>query len=147
MRNVVSSYRRKSIDDVADDIEERHGTIHSILKDEMQVSKVSERWVPHLHSAEEKEVCVRLSTAFLRRWHKDGMRFLNRIITTDETWVNYDPETKTGIDGVEDKFVISSKICLKLEQAKVAKSAKKIIYIFWTVKGCYFNTQCQAVKL
>ena len=74
------------------------------------MSKVSEQWVPHLLFAKEKEVRVRLSPAFLRRWRKNGMQFLNRIITTDETWVNfYDPETKTGIDGVEDKFVTSSK--------------------------------------
>ena len=95
MRDVISSDRRKSIDDVADDIGVSHRTVHSILKDEMKMSKVSARWMPRLLSAEEKEVRVRLPTVFLRRWSQDGMRFLNQIITTDETWVNfYDPETK-----------------------------------------------------
>ena len=58
VRDVISSDRCKSIIDAAGDIGVSHGTVHSILRDGMKMSRMNARWVPRLLSAEEKEVCV-----------------------------------------------------------------------------------------
>ena len=44
---------------MAEDIRVIHGTVHSILKDEMKMSKVRAQWVPRLLSTEEKKVRIR----------------------------------------------------------------------------------------
>jgi histone-lysine N-methyltransferase SETMAR len=59
------------------------------------MNKVCARWVPRLLTDENKATRVDASREFLRRYVRDGERFLRRIITTDETWVNfYDLESK-----------------------------------------------------
>ena len=53
------------------------------------------RWVPRILKDENRMNQVKASQAFLRKWRSEGEQFLDRIITTDETWLYYyDPETK-----------------------------------------------------
>ena len=57
--------------------------------------QVFARWVPRLLKDMEKQRRVTDSTMFSIRYAREGTDFLNRIITTDETWLWYfDPETK-----------------------------------------------------
>ena len=59
------------------------------------MDKVYARWIPRVLKQEERDRRVRDSRAFIRRAEQEGDMFLQRIITTDETWLhNYDPETK-----------------------------------------------------
>ena len=48
--------------------------------------KVSGLWVPKLLSDEERVKHVKCSEEFLRRYHEEGERFLDHILTLDETW-------------------------------------------------------------
>ena len=58
------------------------------------MSKASARWVPPLLSEDEKLKRVSGSRKFIRKCERDR-NFLNKIITTDETWVHfYEPEDK-----------------------------------------------------
>ena len=45
MRDVILSDQRQSIDDIVDNIGVSHWTVHSILKDVINMSKVSAQWV------------------------------------------------------------------------------------------------------
>ena len=57
--------------------------------------QVHARWDPRLLKDFEKDRRVKESRAFLRRYRKEGNDFLDRIITTDETWMwFYNPEMK-----------------------------------------------------
>jgi len=59
------------------------------------MDKVYARWIPRVLKQEERDRRVRDSRAFIPRAEREGDMFLQRIITTDETWLhNYDPETK-----------------------------------------------------
>ena len=70
-------------------------TVHRILKDELNMSRVSACWVTRLLKNHEMERRVMDSKTFFRRFEKEGDAFLNRIITIDETWLfYYDPKTK-----------------------------------------------------
>ena len=87
--------RRVTIRELSDDLDMGYGTVHRIIKEELRMSRLSARWVPRLLKDYEMERRVKDSTSFLRRFAKEGDHFLNRIITTDETWLfYYDPETK-----------------------------------------------------
>lgn len=95
IKELVYGDRRLTVRDIADAVGVSVGTVHSILKDTLGMNKVSARWVPRILSTEQKERRVTDSRAFLRRYRREGEAFLDRIITTDETWIwFFDPETK-----------------------------------------------------
>ncbi|XP_060584390.1 histone-lysine N-methyltransferase SETMAR-like [Ruditapes philippinarum] len=72
VKDVIAKDRRKSIDYIPPGF-----VIELLLTDENKATRVD------------------ASREFLRRCDRDGERFLRRIITTDETWVNfYVPESK-----------------------------------------------------
>jgi hypothetical protein len=57
--------------------------------------RVCARWVPRILTAEHLTNRVELSKQFIKKVNRGGIRFLDRIITTDESWFHYyDPETK-----------------------------------------------------
>lgn len=126
VESLVLSDRRKSVDELADTAGLGHATVHKILKEDMKMTKVCTRWVPRLLTQENMRDRVEASEMFLRRWRKDGDRFLNRIITTDETWVNfYDPETK------RESMMWKHTSSPPPKKARTMKSAKKIMFIFF----------------
>ncbi|XP_060575741.1 protein GVQW3-like [Ruditapes philippinarum] len=96
VKDVIAKDRRKSIYDIADTVGLCHGTVHMIVtKLFLNMNKVCARWVPRLLTDENKATRVDASRELLRRYDRNGERFLRRIITKDETWVNfYDPESK-----------------------------------------------------
>ena len=71
------------------------GSAHSILHDDLCLSKLSARWVPKALRTNQLNLRSELSTAILFKIEADEDRFFDRIITGDKTWVyQYDPETK-----------------------------------------------------
>ena len=71
------------------------GSAHSILHDDLCLSKLSARWVPKALCPNQLNLRSELSTAILLKIEADEDRFFDRIITGHETWVyQYDPETK-----------------------------------------------------
>ena len=59
------------------------------------MNRVCAHWVPRILSDDDRQKRVAASKSFMRQWKSGGDRFLDRIVTTDETWLYYyDPETK-----------------------------------------------------
>lgn len=95
VKDMVNKDRRTTIKVLADEHGVSGSTVHGVLTEELGMSKVSARWVPRLFTDTEKERRVQCSRAFLSRFDAEGDEFLDRIITTDETWLHhFDPETK-----------------------------------------------------
>ena len=89
--------RRKTIDEVADHFGVSHRTVYCIITNDLKMTKVSARWVPRLLSEQDKQMRVQTAKRFLERYAPEGERFLQSIITCDESWLHfYDPETKVG---------------------------------------------------
>ena len=51
------------------------------------MERICARWVPRLLTENDRQRRVSASQAFLKRWKAGGDKFLDRIITTDETWL------------------------------------------------------------
>jgi hypothetical protein len=67
---------------------------HQILGNDLNTNRVCARWVLRILTAEHLTKRVELSKQFIKKVNRGGIRFLDRIITTDESWFHYyDPET------------------------------------------------------
>ena len=95
VKSLIEEDRRLTVSDISTKEGVSYGSVHSILRNQLKMSKVHARWVPRLLKNAEKERRVQDSLSFLRQYERHGDAFLDRIITTDETWLwFYDPETK-----------------------------------------------------
>ena len=70
------------------------GSVHSILTEDLNLRRVSAKFVPKLLTEQQKELRKEISEDMLDVANHDP-EFIKTIITGDETWVyGYDPETK-----------------------------------------------------
>ena len=81
------------------ELEERVGisksTLYSIITEDLEMSKVTARWVSKLLRKEQKREGVRVSNELLSRY-KTEEDFLDSIVTGDESWFHYyEPESKS----------------------------------------------------
>ncbi|UYV72290.1 hypothetical protein LAZ67_9002466 [Cordylochernes scorpioides] len=63
--------------------------IHSILKDHLKVSKVCCLWISYSLTDEQMTRCVSWFHEMLKKFDNESFRYVNSIITGDETWLYY----------------------------------------------------------
>lgn len=126
VKDMINCDRRTTVRAIANELFVSVSTVHGILTKELGMSKVSARWVPRLLKDNKKDCRVRCSQAFLSRFDAEGDEFLDRIITTDETWLHhFDPETKAM------SSVWKTPRTPPIKKARVQKSAGKHMFIFF----------------
>ena len=86
--NVIESNRWKTVHEVAVSTGCSKSTAQCVLTADLGLSHVSARWVPTLLTEEEKSARLGASRRFLDIGRSDPT-FLDRINTTDDTWVHY----------------------------------------------------------
>jgi len=65
-----------------------------IIKEDLQMTKVSARWVPKMLDDSKKEIRMTCPEEMLTRHHSDP-HFLEKLVSVDETWIPlFNPETK-----------------------------------------------------
>ncbi len=135
VRSVIEADRRITMAEIKIETGLSHGTINRIIHQDLQMSKLSARWVPRLLTAKHKQDRVRCAKKFLKAYFQDGKAFLEKIITVDETWLSYTtPETKN-----------QSKQWLPRgsgppRKAKVVASDKKVMVIaFFDIRGLIYT--------
>ena len=122
----IDADRRLTVRDIAEMCDLSKSTVYRILTENFGMKRVSARWVPRLLTDEHKERRVSTSRAFLRKWGSGGDAFLDRIITSDETWLHfYDPETK------QQSSVWKSSDSPPPKKAKKTRSIGKEMYIMF----------------
>lgn len=95
VQDVINGDQRLTVREVADKCGISKTTAHQILGNDLNMNRVCARWVPRILTAEHLTKRVELSKQFIKKVNRGGIRFLDRIITTDESWFHYyDPETK-----------------------------------------------------
>lgn len=131
IEKIVMEDRRITIDQLADILKISSGSIHSILHDQLRLSKVSARWVPRMLTDAHKQSRLNICQQLLDRCADDEDGFFGQIVTGDESWVHYyDPETKR--DSMEWKHPESP----PPRKFKVKPSAGKLLLsVFWDARG------------
>ncbi|XP_042150143.1 histone-lysine N-methyltransferase SETMAR-like, partial [Ixodes scapularis] len=129
VNDLIQSDRRVTEDGIARTLSLSVGTAHKIVHDDLGYSKVSSRWVPKMLTAEHKQRRVKLSQQCLSRYEKDGVEFLKKIATSDETWVwHFEPESKR--QSMEWKHAGSP-----VKKFKSQRSTRKVMFnVFWDMQ-------------
>ena len=84
--------RRISAKSIAGQLGISRERVGSIIHDDLDMRKLSAKWIPKCLKADQKRQRRQSFFKFLRR---DPNNFLSRLVTMDETWLyHYDPETK-----------------------------------------------------
>ena len=61
----------------------------------MNMRRICARWIPKMLNTDQKRLRVECSEQLLKRFEREGEKFMDRIVTVDETWISlYTPETK-----------------------------------------------------
>jgi histone-lysine N-methyltransferase SETMAR len=94
VREAILADRRRTIHDVCEIVGLLYGTVKRILADNLNMRRISAKFVPRLLSDGQKthrvSVCMEL-----KQQARDDPNFIFNVITGDETWAyGYDPETK-----------------------------------------------------
>lgn len=131
IKDLLDSDRRITIREIQERSDFSVGTIHTILHKELNMRRLCARWIPKMLTDKQKEERVRCCELFVKRFQQEGERFLERIVTVDETWISlYEPETKSQSTMWKTPGSPSPK------KFKVSPSAKKQMFIvFFDVDG------------
>ena len=86
--------RHLTIQEIVAEVGISTSSVHSILTEDLNLRKVSAKFVPKLLPEQQKELRKEISEDMLDLVNHDP-EFIETIITGDETWVHgYDPENK-----------------------------------------------------
>lgn len=131
VHDMVLEDRRLKLSEIADNTGISKERVHHILSEELNMKKLSARWVPRLLTLDQKRVRMQNSQHCLDRFQRNKSDFLRRFVTTDETWVHhYTPESK-----IQSKQWTESG-CSAPKKAKAVKSAGKVMAsVFWDSNG------------
>ena len=86
VREAILADRRQTIHDVCEIAGLSYGTVQRILADNLNMWRVSARFVPRLLSDDQKALRVSACRE-LKQQARDDLNFISNIITGDETWV------------------------------------------------------------
>lgn len=131
VENILQTNRRITIREVASITGISLRQLHEIITNNLQMRKLTARWVPRLLTTAQRNNRVEACKELLRMSADIGESFWDRLITEDETWLpHYLPETKLQ----------SRQWCRVGEHPPVKPksypSAKKtMITVFWDCKG------------
>jgi len=135
IRDLVEADRRLSIQNLVSESGFSVGTIHTILHDNLDLSKVSAHWVPRLLSDDHKRQHLEMARNFKKLHFQQGETFLKSIVTMDESWILYsNPETK------QQSMQWVKKGSNPPVKAKVVGSQRKVmLFAFFDFKGMVYQ--------
>jgi len=93
--DLILEDRRISDKSIAEQLGISRERIGSIVREDLDMRKLSAKWVPKCLNADKKRQRCQSSEQLLEFFRRDPNYFLSRLVTKDETWLyHYDPETK-----------------------------------------------------
>lgn len=95
--DLVEEDHRISVKTIAKTLEISIGSVETFLRDRLNLSKLSARWVPKALRDDQRAQRAKAAIQFLNRFDDDRDNFFSRLVTGDETWIyQYDPESNNG---------------------------------------------------
>ena len=116
MEEVIDQVREKVLEDRHLTVQEivaemgiSTGSVHSILTEDLNLRRVTAKFVPKLLTEQQKELRKEICKDMLNLANHDP-EFIKTIITGDETWVyGYDPETQVSFLAMEASRITTVK--------------------------------------
>jgi len=122
IHELILEDRRISAKSISEQLGISHERVGSIIHEDLDMRKLSTKWVPKCLKKDQKRQCCQLSEQLLEFFRFDPNDFLLRLLTMDETWLyHYDPETKQ--QSMEWRHSGS----LRPKKFRVQKSAGKVL--------------------
>jgi len=105
--------------------------VGSIVHEDLDMRKLSAKWVPKFLNADQKCQGCQSSEQHLEFFQRDPNDFLSRLVTMDETWLyHYDPKTK------QKSMEWQHNSSPRRKKFRVRKSAGKVLASnFWDQDG------------
>ena len=95
MQRIVNDDPKISIRTISRELNISLGSVVSILHENLNMPKVSARWVPQLLTMVHRQARIELCNHFINMFDRDPEQFISRIVTEDDTLLyGYDPATK-----------------------------------------------------
>ena len=131
IHELILAYRRISVKSIAEQLGISRERFGSIIHEDLDIRKLSAKWVPKCLNADQKRLRCQSSDQLLEFFRRDPSDFLSRLVTIDEIWLyHYDPETKQ--QSMEWRHSGSP----RPKKFWVQKSAGKVLAsIFWDQDG------------
>ena len=127
---MIRSNRRLTIREISEDLNISYGSIQNILTTDLNMRRLSAKFVPHVLMVKQKQQCLSISLELGDRDTSDSS-FLGNVIMRDETWVyGYDPET--GVQSSQWKSPSSSH-AKKAHQSR--SNIKVMMSVFFDLDG------------
>lgn len=131
VRNILTSDRRLTIADLSLSTGLAEKTIHRILTEDLGLKKLTARWVPRLLTDDHKTSHLEFSRNFIKSHFEEGTAFLRRIVTCDESWVNfYTPELKS-----QSQQWLPKGSNPPIKAKRVASEKKTMLILFFDFEG------------
>lgn len=89
MRKILDEDQRVTYEQIEETLHLHAPAIHSILRDHLKVKKLCCLWVPHSLTEEQMTHRVTWCQNILKLFDKEQSKFVNSIVTGDETWLYY----------------------------------------------------------
>lgn len=89
IRDLVKSDPHITIRQASEELKITAYAAHHIIRNLLNLRKLSVQWVPHLLTAQQMETRVKLCQNNLKRMRDGGQQIISKILTGDETWVYY----------------------------------------------------------
>jgi len=95
IHKLILEDRRISAKSIAEQLGISRERVGSIVHEDLDMRKLSAKWVPKCLNADQKCQWCQSSEQLLEFCWRDPNDFLSQLVTVDETWLHhYDPETK-----------------------------------------------------
>ncbi|XP_074604095.1 histone-lysine N-methyltransferase SETMAR-like [Brevipalpus obovatus] len=131
VRKAISSNPKFLLRNLAGQLEISKDTVRKILVHHLDLKKMNARWVPFKLNESQKRVRVESSREIISTWEENWSELIDRIVTTDETWVCYE-NTDTRFSAAEWR----KKSSKPPEIPKLRANKRKIMAtVFWDSKG------------
>jgi len=133
IHKLILEDRRISAKSIAEQLGISHEEVGSIIHEDLDMRKLSTKWVPKCLNKDQKHQRCQSSEQLLEFFQRDPNDFLSRLMTMDETSLyHYDLETKQQ----SMEWWHSGSACPTPKNFWVQKSAGKVLAsIFWDQDG------------
>ena len=96
VKSMVTEDARYTVLDIAKSLGMSSGTVHKILTEELNLQKISARWVPHLLTDEQKEKRVKLSKNLFKKFKKcDKRKYVISLLVIKHGYIILSPKERS----------------------------------------------------